>query len=52
MAGGPYSPARPVARIVSMSAWDQDFVDEEEEGYFEFNERGAASSTSAMFTGR
>ena len=26
-------------RIVSMSAWDQDFVDEEEEGYFEFNEK-------------
>jgi hypothetical protein len=26
-------------RIVSMSAWDEDFIDEEEEGYFEFNER-------------
>jgi hypothetical protein len=25
-------------RIVSMSAWEQDFVDEEEEGYFEFGE--------------
>jgi hypothetical protein len=25
-------------RIVSMSAWEQDFVDEEEEGYFEFRE--------------
>lgn len=23
-----------------MSAWDQDFVDEEEEGYFEFAEHG------------
>jgi hypothetical protein len=27
-------------RIVSMSAWEQDFVDEEEEGYFEFGENG------------
>ncbi len=27
-------------RIVSMSAWDQDFVDEEEEGYFEFDDKG------------
>jgi hypothetical protein len=24
-------------RIVSMSAWDEDFIDEEEEGYFEFD---------------
>jgi hypothetical protein len=27
-------------RIVSMSQWDQDFVDEEEEGFFEFDGRG------------
>ena len=27
-------------RIVSMSAWDEDFIDEEEEGFFEFNDRG------------
>jgi hypothetical protein len=27
-------------RIVSMSAWDQDFIDEEEEGFFEFDDRG------------
>ena len=26
-------------RIVSMSQWDQDFVDEEEEGYFEFRSK-------------
>ena len=26
-------------RIVSMSAWDQDFIDEEEEGYFEFDQK-------------
>jgi len=25
-------------RIVSMSAWDRDFIDEEEEGYFEFSD--------------
>ena len=25
-------------RIVSMSAWDQEFIDEEEEGYFEFEQ--------------
>ena len=24
-------------RIVSMSAWDHEFIDEEEEGYFEFD---------------
>jgi hypothetical protein len=27
-------------RIVSMSAWDQDFIDEEEEGFIEFDGRG------------
>lgn len=27
-------------RIVSMSQWEQDFVDEEETGYFEFDEQG------------
>ena len=26
-------------RIVSMSAWDQGFIDEEEEGYFEFDQK-------------
>jgi len=34
-------PPNPVAgrwRLVSMSAWDKDFIDEEEEGYFEFND--------------
>src|ERR1700722_2019299 len=28
-------------RIVSMSAWDEDFIDEEEEGFFEFDENGS-----------
>ena len=27
-------------RITSMSAWDEDFIDEEEEGYFEFDGKG------------
>ena len=26
-------------RIVSMSAWDEDYIDEEEEGFFEFDEK-------------
>jgi hypothetical protein len=28
-------------RIVSMSAWDEDYIDEEEEGFFEFDEKGS-----------
>ena len=32
-------------RIVSMSAWDEAFIDEEEEGYFEFNEKGGSSTS-------
>ena len=27
-------------RIVSMSAWEQDYIDEEEEGFFEFDGKG------------
>lgn len=27
-------------RITSMEQWDQDFIDEEEEGYFEFDDKG------------
>lgn len=26
--------------IVSMSAWDEDYIDEEEEGFFEFTDKG------------
>ena len=37
-------------RIVSMSVWDQEFVDEEEEGYCEFDQKNNGSSTSATFT--
>lgn len=30
-------------RIVSMEQWEQDFVDEEEEGYIEFDDKGMGS---------
>jgi hypothetical protein len=28
-------------RITSMEQWDQDYIDEEEEGYFKFDEKGS-----------
>ena len=37
----PSSPFTGRWRIVSMSAWEQDFIDEEEEGYFEFTEKAS-----------
>ena len=37
----PESPFAGRWRITSMSAWDNDFIDEEEEGYFEFDAEGA-----------
>jgi hypothetical protein len=37
----PPSPFTGRWRIVSMSAWDKTFIDEEEEGYFEFNGTGS-----------
>ena len=36
----PKSPFAGRWRIVSMSAWDKDYIDEEEEGFFEFDEKG------------
>ena len=36
----PPSPFAGRWRIVSMSAWEQDFIDEEEEGYVEFTDKG------------
>jgi hypothetical protein len=36
----PKSPFTGRWRIVSMSAWDEDYIDEEEEGYFEFDDKG------------
>ena len=37
----PKSPFTGRWRIVSMSAWDEDYIDEEEEGFFEFDEKGS-----------
>ena len=37
----PKSPFTGRWRIVSMSAWDEDYIDEEEEGYFEFDKAGS-----------
>ena len=48
----PKSPFTGRWRIVSMSAWDEDFIDEEEEGFFEFDDEAGASSTSATSTDR
>jgi hypothetical protein len=39
----PKSPFAGRWRIVSMSAWDEEFIDEEEEGYFEFDEKASGS---------
>ncbi len=36
----PKSPFLGRWRIVSMSAWDEEYIDEEEEGYFEFTDNG------------
>lgn len=36
----PKSPFTGRWRIVSMTAWEQDYVDEEGEGYFEFDGKG------------
>ena len=36
----PESPFTGRWRIVSMSAWDEDFIDEEQEGFFEFDDKG------------
>jgi hypothetical protein len=37
----PKSPFAGRWRIVSMSAWDEAYIDEEEEGFFEFDEKGS-----------
>ena len=48
----PKSPFTGRWRIVSMSAWDQDFIDEEEEGYFEFDEQGGGEFHFGYVHGR
>ena len=42
----PQSPFTGRWRIVSMDQWDQEFVDEEEEVYIEFDERGMVGISS------
>jgi hypothetical protein len=37
----PKSPFTGHWRIVSMSAWYEEYIDEEEEGYFEFDDKGS-----------
>ena len=52
MAKSKPKPMNPFAgrwRIVSMSAWDQDFIDEEEEGFFEFDEQSASDGYGCDF---
>ena len=44
--------SRTLAHRLDGTAWDEDFIDEEEEGYFEFDDKGMASSTSATSTAR
>ncbi len=42
MAKSKPQPKNPFAgrwRIISMSAWDDEFIDDEEEGYFEFDQK-------------
>ena len=36
----PQSPFTGRWRIVTMSAWEQDYIDEEQEGYIEFDDKG------------
>jgi len=36
----PKSPFTGRWRIISMSAWDEDFIDKEEQGFFELDEKG------------
>jgi len=48
----PKSPFSGRWRIVSMSVWDQDFVDEEEEGYFDFDDEGGGEFHFGYVRGR
>ncbi len=48
----PESPFAGRWRIVSMSAWDQSFIDEEEDGFFEFDEQGSGEFHFGYVHGR
>jgi hypothetical protein len=39
-------------RILSMSAWGQEFIDEEEEGYFEFDQKNNGQFHFGYFHGQ
>ena len=39
-------------RIVSMEQWDQNYIDEEEEGYFKFDDRGGGEFHFGYVHGR
>ena len=39
-------------RIVSMTAWDEDYIDEEEEGFFEFDAKGGGEFHFGYVQGR
>jgi hypothetical protein len=54
MAKAKLNPMSPFAgrwRIVSMSAWNQDFIDKEEEGFFEFDEKRSGAFHFGYFHG-
>ena len=48
----PKSPFTGRWRIVSMSAWGQDYIDEEEEGFFEFDEKSGGEFHFGYVHGR
>ena len=48
----PESPFMGRWRIVSMSAWDKDYIDEEEEGFFEFDGKGGGEFHFGYVHGR
>jgi hypothetical protein len=48
----PKSPFTVSWRIVSMSAWEDDYLDEEVEAFIEFDDKGTAPSALAESTAR
>ena len=48
----PDSPFTGRWRITSMSAWDEDYIDEEEEGYFTFDGKGGGEFHFGYVHGR
>lgn len=48
----PESPFTGSWRILSMSAWDEEYIDEEEEGFFEFDDKGSGEFHFGYVHGR